>query len=53
MRRKLVCFVFVFGNIRDAYLFGELTGYACPIGGTFFDALCLIMTGFDRGRRVP
>ena len=27
---------------------GELKGY-----GTFFDELCLIMIGFDRGQRVP
>ncbi len=26
--------------------------YACPIGGTFFDELCLLMIGFDRGQRV-
>ncbi len=26
---------------------GELKGYACPIGGTFFDELCLIMKVFD------
>ena len=24
--------------------------YACPIGGTFFDELCLIIIGFDRGQ---
>ena len=23
--------------------------YACPIGGTFFDELCLLMIVFDRG----
>jgi len=34
-------------------LSGELQGYACPIGGTFFDELCLVMIGFDRGQRVP
>jgi len=27
---------------------GELKVSACPIGGRFFDELCLIMTGFDR-----
>jgi len=31
----------------------ELKVYACPIGGTFFDELCLLMIGFDRGQRVP
>jgi len=31
----------------------ELKVYACPIGGTFFDELWLIMAGFDRGQRVP
>ncbi len=25
---------------------------ACPLGSTFFDELCLIITGFDRGQRV-
>ena len=35
------------GNIRDVYIFRELKGY-----GTFFDELCLIMTGFDRGKRL-
>jgi hypothetical protein len=30
----------------------ELKEYACPIGGTFFDELCLIMVGSDRGRRL-
>ena len=43
--------------IRDSQLFkitetGELQVYACRIGGTFFDELCLIMIGFDRGQRV-
>jgi len=37
------------GNIRDVYILGELKGYACLIGGTFFDELCLIMKGFERG----
>jgi len=31
---------------------GELKVSACPIGSTFFDELCLIMIGFDRGQRV-
>ncbi len=31
----------------------ELKVYACPIGGTFFDELCLLMIGFDRGQRLP
>ncbi len=26
--------------------------YACPIGGTCFDELCLIMTGFEKEKRV-
>ena len=30
----------------------ELKVYACPIGGTFFDELCLIMIGFDSGQRL-
>jgi len=30
-----------------SYLGGELKVYACPIGSTFFDELCLIMMGFD------
>ena len=34
----------VFGA-DDNYLGRELKGYACPIGGTFFDELCLIMIG--------
>jgi len=29
---------------------GELKEYACPIGGIFFDELCLLMTGFERGQ---
>jgi len=46
--------VVIVGNIKDVYLFGEQKVYACcigacPIGGTFFDELLLIMIGFDRG----
>ncbi len=28
----------------------ELKGYACPIGGTFFDELSFLVIGFDRGQ---
>ncbi len=28
----------------------ELKECACPIGGRFFDELCLIFIGFDRGQ---
>ncbi len=38
--------------IRVVYLFGEFKVYACPIVGTFFDELCLLMIGFDRGQRL-
>ena len=31
--------------------FGELKVYACPIGGTFFDELWLLMIGFDKGQQ--
>jgi len=28
----------------------EFKVYACPIGVPFFDALCFLMIGFDRGQ---
>ena len=30
----------------------QVKGYACPIGGTCLDELCLIMIGLERGQRV-
>ena len=44
-------------TILDSEGSGKLKVYACPIGAcpigsTFFDELCLLMIGFDRGQRV-